>query len=1064
MAIVAVLAGIISVSVSGSGQTSRDTQSRQDATSVESALADYVGSRGSVEVLIPKVATVLGRIEVTQELSSNWPENFISDTYSKVFPEGEITTVSSVTFLNSDGTLSDLTARGLLQGYNAVDFDVLFDGGFLTSIPRNVSESSQDFSNYLWLLEKSITVGGIGEVASREVAVFRLVFVDSIADSDLVALTYRLLFGGEFSDQHPVASSQLVTTDEDTPISVTLSGTDFESCELTFVIEAQPSDGVLGSIIDNLCDPGEPNTDSASVTYLPDLNFNGIDGFTYSVIDGNGDDIATITVTINVVNDFPILTLSTLNDIEVDEDAGATSFDVSSAFDDADIATNSDSLTYTVSSSKPPLVNATIGPTTLGSILNLQFQPDQHGTAEITVRATDTSLVDFVESKFTVTVNSVNDTPSFTIGPDQTVNEDSGPQTVTNWATNISAGAANEEQDLTFNLSTNPLFSVHPAVSSTGTLTYTPATGAKGSATISVDLQDNGTGLLKSASQSFTITIIDPFQNGSFELNPINANNWSVDSGNIDWLPNTYWLPSDGIYSLDLNGISAGEISQTFDTVIGQDYIVLFDMSKNHVAPPTASLTVSAANDSKPYTFSTQTVAGINGNMHWTEESFSFTATDSTTTLTFKSNTTGASGPALDNVRVNAVIFSDSGQALGSSQSNDVSLGDLDGDGDFDAFVSNGTQTDQPNSVWFNDGSGNFTDSGQTLGSRRSLSVKLGDLDNDGDLDAFVANNPQGNTVWLNNGSGTFSDSGQSLGASASMHVALGDVDGDGDLDAVVANLGSGQANSVWLNNGSGTFSLGQSLGSSRSDGVGLGDLDGDGDLDVFVANRFSTPNRVWENDGSGNFTDSGQLLGSSYSLSVDLGDLDGDNDLDAYVTNVNQGDKVWLNNGSGTFTDSGQSLGTNAARRVALGDVDGDGDLDAFAADGGSIDSVWLNDGSGSFSLGQTLAGPDNSKGVGLADLDLDGDLDAFVANNFNQATQSNGGPNKVWLNSTGSALPSPQTSPLISGNGSIGGLDSFNEVSVDGGATWQPAHVVAKIAAWAIIPGTDYIFLRTH
>ena len=277
MAIVAVLAGIISVSVAGTGQTSRDTQSRQDATSVESALAGYLGSRDGVEVLVPKVTTVLGRIEVRQVISVNWPENFISDTYSKVFPEGEITTVGSVTFLDSDGTLSDLTARGLLRGFNAVDFDLLFDGGFLAAVPKNVGESSQDFSNYLWLFEKTFTAGGTGEVASREVAVFKLVSVDNIAGSDLVALTYKLLFGGDFSDQHPVASSQEVTTDEDTPLSVTLSGTDFESCELTFVIEAQPDHGVLTSIFDNLCDPGEPNTDSANITYVPNLNFNGTD-------------------------------------------------------------------------------------------------------------------------------------------------------------------------------------------------------------------------------------------------------------------------------------------------------------------------------------------------------------------------------------------------------------------------------------------------------------------------------------------------------------------------------------------------------------------------------------------------------------------------------------------------------------------------------------------------------------------------------------------------------------------------------------------------------------------
>ena len=84
---------------------------------------------------------------------------------------------------------------------------------------------------------------------------------------------------------------------------------------------------------------------------------------------------------------------------------------------------------------------------------------------------------------FTITVTAVNDVPSFTKGPDQTVNEDAGPQTVSNWATNISAGPADEAgQTLTFLVTTNndALFSVLPAVSATGALTYTPATNANG--------------------------------------------------------------------------------------------------------------------------------------------------------------------------------------------------------------------------------------------------------------------------------------------------------------------------------------------------------------------------------------------------------------------------------------------------------------------------------------------------------------------------------------------------------------------------------------------------------
>jgi hypothetical protein len=82
-----------------------------------------------------------------------------------------------------------------------------------------------------------------------------------------------------------------------------------------------------------------------------------------------------------------------------------------------------------------------------------------------------------------------------------------------------------------------------------------------------------------------------------------------------------------------------------------------------------------------------------------------------------------------------------------------------------------------------------------------------------------------------------FSDSGQNLGISHSFGVALGDVDGDGDLDAFVANA-NGQANKVWVNDGSGDFSDGyQGLGNSDSRAVALGDVDGDGDLDAFVVN-----------------------------------------------------------------------------------------------------------------------------------------------------------------------------------------------------------------------------------
>jgi hypothetical protein len=129
-----------------------------------------------------------------------------------------------------------------------------------------------------------------------------------------------------------------------------------------------------------------------------------------------------------------------------------------------------------------------------------------------------------------------------------------------------------------------------------------------------------------------------------------------------------------------------------------------------------------------------------------------------------------------------------------------IALGDLDGDDDLDAFVANWPE--RAETVWTNDGDGQFIDSGQRLGDLRGLDAALGDVDGDGDLDAFVGNEGA-DEVWLNNGAGSFSNSGQALGDARTWHVTLGDVDGDGDLDALVEKQGTAQ---IWLNDGHGIF------------------------------------------------------------------------------------------------------------------------------------------------------------------------------------------------------------------------------------------------------------------
>ena len=343
-------------------------------------------------------------------------------------------------------------------------------------------------------------------------------------------------------------------------------------------------------------------------------------------------------------------------------------------------------------------------------------------------------------------------------------------------------------------------------------------------------------------------------------------------------------------------------------------------------------------------------------------------------------------------VNSGSAYFVENGESYGTSWwTSDIILGDLDGDGDLDAFVANTVA--QPNKVWLNDGDGTFTMSAENYGSSNSRYITLGDLDGDGDLDAFIANDGQANKVWLNDGDGTFTDNGENYGTSNSTDISLGDLDGDGDLDAFVAN-DTGQTNKVWLNDGDGTFTeSAESYGSFWSTGVSLGDLDSDGDLDTFVANYSGEANKVWLNDGDGTFTDNGESYGSSDGWDISLGDLDNDGDLDAFVTNINgQANKVWLNDGDGTFTDNGESYGTSDSYSISLGDLDADGYLDAFVANYGEANKVWLNDGDGTFTDNGASYGSSDSRSINLGDLDGDGDLDAFVVN-FAEA-------DKVWLN----------------------------------------------------------------
>jgi hypothetical protein len=208
---------------------------------------------------------------------------------------------------------------------------------------------------------------------------------------------------------------------------------------------------------------------------------------------------------------------------------------------------------------------------------------------------------------------------------------------------------------------------------------------------------------------------------------------------------------------------------------------------------------------------------------------------------------------------------------------------DVDGDGCLDLYVTNYVRIDRRNYtvcsqeyrgrkvhvlcpprkyefeadvLYRNEGDGRFTDVSLAAGiaavePQPGLGVVTGDLDDDGDLDLYVANDTTPNQLWANDGQGHFTDVGPLSGtaldrngeAQAGMGVAAGDVDADGRLDLFVTNY-YGESNTLYRNEGAGLFldvtdELGLGAPSRTRLGFGtlLADFDHDTQLDVFIAN-----------------------------------------------------------------------------------------------------------------------------------------------------------------------------------------------------------------------------------
>jgi hypothetical protein len=332
-----------------------------------------------------------------------------------------------------------------------------------------------------------------------------------------------------------------------------------------------------------------------------------------------------------------------------------------------------------------------------------------------------------------------------------------------------------------------------------------------------------------------------------------------------------------------------------------------------------------------------------------------------------------------------------------------IALFDYDGDGLLDIYLVNGaampslvkTGPKYSNRLFHNNGNGTFTDVTEragVAGAGYGMGVAVGDYDNDGWPDLFLAN-VNGNQLFHNNGDGTFTDVTAKAGLSGATHngrkmwsISAGwfDYNRDGLLDLFVVNYcewdpryepvcmglnGRGYChpssfaplpNTLYRNNGDGTFTdvsaeTGISAVMGKGMGVAFADYDGDGFPDVFVAND-NRPNLLFHNLGGKRFEEVGLQAGVAYNdegnvlagMGAEFRDINNDGLPDIWHTAIeNETFPLYINQGNGLFVSAGQQSGLANLTRPMSGwsngvvDLDNDGWKDLVVARGNVMDNI---------------------------------------------------------------------------------------------------------------------------
>ncbi len=408
-----------------------------------------------------------------------------------------------------------------------------------------------------------------------------------------------------------------------------------------------------------------------SATDFPDADFGDVDEVRIiAATDYFGTFDVFLFGAVAVSNAAPTLTSFTSSVETTNEDAAVeiTFAEMAAQGDEADSDGTVDAFVVQAVSSGTLMING--GPYLAGvneeitAAASASWTPDADANGTLnafTVKAKDNSnALSTTAIQTTVSVTAVNDEPSFTKGANETVLEDAGAQTVSNWATSLSKGPADETgQTLSFAVTNNnnALFSAQPAIDASGNLTYTPAADANGAATVDVVLSDDGGtangGDDTFTTQQFTVTVTAVNDEPSFTKGAdqeVNKNSGAQTVNN--WATN-------------LNSGAANEASQTLSFALTNNNNSLFsaqpaiDASGNLTFTPAADAT---GNATVTVVLSDDGGTANGGDNEFAAQQFTITVVDPATAPSVTTN--AASSIVADGATLNGNVTSDGGAAI----------------------------------------------------------------------------------------------------------------------------------------------------------------------------------------------------------------------------------------------------------------------------------------------------------------------------------------------------------------------------------------------------------------